>query len=154
MLKMPCGSLSHVLRTVALRGHNIRLFSRKNNTSESESEFLYYWRFAANQFVLAPSPLRSTTRYFYFLQLNPCGHSPYVTSALTRWWVCLLWIGFAFVKCTYCTYSMYWKFILVRYIQVFCQSRLCKADHDSLIYLMLQRQLSHLNGRKVDRRQV
>jgi hypothetical protein len=40
------------------------------------------------------------------LQLNLCGHSPHVTSSLTRGWVCLSWIGFAFVKCTYCTYSI------------------------------------------------
>jgi hypothetical protein len=32
------------------------------------------------------------------LQLNLCGHSPYVTFSLTRGWVCLLWIGFVFVK--------------------------------------------------------
>jgi hypothetical protein len=46
------------------------------------------------------------------------------------------------------------KFFLLHYIQVLCQSRLCKADHDHLTYLMLQRQLSHLNGRKLDHRQV
>jgi hypothetical protein len=39
----------------------------------------------------------------FFLQLNPCGHRPYVTYSLTRGWVCLLWICFAFVKCTYRT---------------------------------------------------
>jgi hypothetical protein len=57
------------------------------------------------QSVLAPRSLRLTTRDF-FLQLNPFGHSPYVTSSLTRRWVCLLWIGFPFVKCTYRTYSI------------------------------------------------
>jgi hypothetical protein len=41
-------------------------------------------RFTANQFVLAPNPLRLTTRNFLF-QLNPCGYSPYVTSSLTRY---------------------------------------------------------------------
>jgi hypothetical protein len=35
-------------------------------------------------------------------------------------------------------------------MQVFCQSRLYKAQHAYLTYLMLQRQLNHLNGRKVD----
>jgi hypothetical protein len=50
--------------------------------------------------------------------------------------------------------ACYWKFFLVHYIQVLCQSRLCKADHAYLTYLMLQRQLSHLNGRKLDHRQV
>jgi hypothetical protein len=38
--------------------------------------------------------------YIYILQLNPCGHSPYVTSPLAKGCVCLLWMGFAFVKCT------------------------------------------------------
>jgi hypothetical protein len=33
--------------------------------SESESELLYDWRFTANQFVLAPSPLRLTARIFF-----------------------------------------------------------------------------------------
>jgi hypothetical protein len=68
---------------------------------ESGWELLYDWWFTANQFFLAPSPLRIT-----FLQLNPCGHGPYVTFPLTRRWVWLLWICFAFVKCTYRTYSI------------------------------------------------
>jgi hypothetical protein len=45
------------------------------------------------------------------LQLNPCGHSAYVTSCLTRWWACLLCIGLAFVMCTYCTYSLLSKIL-------------------------------------------
>jgi hypothetical protein len=57
--------------------------------AESESELLYDWRFTANQFVLAPSPLRLTISNF-ILQLNTCGYSPYVTSSLTRGWVCCL----------------------------------------------------------------
>jgi hypothetical protein len=57
--------------------------------SMSESELLYDWRFTANQFVLAPSPLRFTTGDF-FPQQNLCGHSLYVTSSLTRGRVCLL----------------------------------------------------------------
>jgi hypothetical protein len=32
--------------------------------------------------------------------------------------------------------------------------RLCKADHAYFVYHMLQRQLSHLNGRKLVHRQV
>jgi hypothetical protein len=39
---------------------------------------LYDWRFTANQFVLATSPLRLTTSNFIF-QLNSCGYIPYVT---------------------------------------------------------------------------
>jgi hypothetical protein len=33
--------------------------------STVESELLYDWRFTANQFVLASSPLRPTTRFFF-----------------------------------------------------------------------------------------
>jgi hypothetical protein len=42
----------------------------------------------------------------------------------------------------------------LHYTQVLCQYRLYRADHAYLTYLMLQRQLSHLNGRKLDHRQV
>jgi hypothetical protein len=52
-------------------------------------ELLYDWRFTANQFVLATSPLRLTISNFIF-QLNTCGYSPFVTSSLTRGWVCRL----------------------------------------------------------------
>jgi hypothetical protein len=55
--------------------------------ADSESESLYDWRFTANQFVLATSPLRLTTTNFIF-QLNTCGYSPYVTSSLSTGWVC------------------------------------------------------------------
>jgi hypothetical protein len=55
--------------------------------SQSESELLYNWRFTTYQFILATSPLRLTTRNFFF-QLNTCSHSPYVTSSLMRGWVC------------------------------------------------------------------
>jgi hypothetical protein len=54
-----------------------------------ESELLYDWRFTANQFVLARSPLRLTTSNFIF-QIITCGYSLYVTSSLTRGWVCRL----------------------------------------------------------------
>jgi hypothetical protein len=54
--------------------------------------------FTANQLVLASSPFRLTTRHLFFLfQLNLCGHSPYVTSSLTRKWVFLLWIAIWYV---------------------------------------------------------
>jgi hypothetical protein len=55
----------------------------------SESELLYDWRFTTEQFVLATSPLRLTTSNFIF-QLNTSGYSPYVTSSLTKRWVCRL----------------------------------------------------------------
>jgi hypothetical protein len=44
----------------------------------------------------------------------------------------------------------------VHFAHITCplQSRLSKADHAYLAYLMPQRQLNHLNGRKLDHRQV
>jgi hypothetical protein len=61
--------------------------SYKPNWSQ-ESESLYDWHFTANQFVLVTSPLRLTTSNFF--QLNTCGYISYVTSSLTRGWVCRL----------------------------------------------------------------
>jgi hypothetical protein len=81
----------------------------------SESRLLYDWRFTANQFFLAPSPLSITTR-----DTEICGHNPYVTSSLTRRWVCLLWICLSYVKCTYRTYSVLLK------ILPFCS--ICKSS--------------------------
>jgi hypothetical protein len=68
-----------------------------------------------------------------FLQLNPCSHSPYVTSFLTWAWVYQLWKGFAFVKRTYCTYSMLLKSVSLALYQVLYQPRLRRPDHDYLI---------------------
>jgi hypothetical protein len=70
-------------------GIRLRLHTGFNPNSKSKSKLLYDGRFTANQFVLASSPLRPTTRDFS-PQLNPCVISPYVTSSLTRRWACLL----------------------------------------------------------------
>jgi hypothetical protein len=59
---------------------------------------------------LGAKPLRSTIRSI-FMPLNPYGHSPCVTSSLTRRWVCLSWIGATFIKSTYCTYSKILKIL-------------------------------------------
>jgi hypothetical protein len=56
---------------------------------KSGSQLLHDWRLTANQLVLAWSPLRLTTSNFIF-QLNTCCYRPYVTSSLTRGWVCRL----------------------------------------------------------------
>jgi hypothetical protein len=60
---------------------------RNIQTSQSQNQLSYDWCFTAKQFVLAPGPLRPTTSFF---QLNTYGYSPYVTSSLTRVWVCCL----------------------------------------------------------------
>jgi hypothetical protein len=58
--------------------------SRSQRQSQSQShDLLYDWRFTANQFVLEPSPLKLKAR-ICFSQMNTCGHSPYITSSLTR----------------------------------------------------------------------
>jgi hypothetical protein len=53
-----------------------------------ESELLWDWQNTAHQYVLATSPLRLITSDF--CQLNPYDECPYVTSPLTRKWVCNL----------------------------------------------------------------
>jgi hypothetical protein len=77
--------------------------------TKSKSKLLYYWRFAAHYFVLAPNPLRLTTGEF--LQLNSCGHSPYVTSPLEKMGLALMNSAWPFFKCTYRTYSMLLKIL-------------------------------------------
>jgi hypothetical protein len=46
------------------------------------------------------------------------------------------------------------KILAIHCIQVLCQSKLCKADHVQLTYLMLLKQFSHLNDRKLHHSQV
>jgi hypothetical protein len=53
----------------------------------SESKSFYDCRFTASYFFLALNPVSHKIRIF--LQLYPCGHSPYVTSSLTRKLICL-----------------------------------------------------------------
>jgi hypothetical protein len=53
---------------------------------------------------LPPAKSLEDSRPAVFLQMNPCGHSPYVISSLTRGWVCLLWICLAFRK-VYLSYA-------------------------------------------------
>jgi hypothetical protein len=92
----------------------------------------------------------------YFPELNPCAISPYVTSSLTRRWVCLLWICLAFrqVYISHIYRHVTEKFLPLLYAQVLCQYRLCRAEHAYLTYLMLQRLISHFNGCKLDHLQV
>jgi hypothetical protein len=63
------------------RTTNCSIATHDRLTADSEvqrSELLYHYQFTANQFVLTPSPWR------IFLQLNSCGHSPYVATTLTK----------------------------------------------------------------------
>jgi hypothetical protein len=90
-----------------------------------------------------------------FLQLNRCDHSPYVASSMTIRWVCLLRIGFAFVKCTYRTYSRLLKILpFAKYTSPLSVQALESRSYVYLTCLILQRQLNHLNGRKLHHRQV
>jgi hypothetical protein len=47
---------------------------------------------------LGAKPLETHDQSFLFLQLNPCDHSPYVTSSLTKGWICLLWVCLIFFQ--------------------------------------------------------
>jgi hypothetical protein len=104
---------------------------------------------------LAPSHLRLTTSPFSFVfateplrSLSLCNILSDEKMGLTLMNMLVLSssVRIAHTEC-------YWKFFLLQDMQVH-QSRLCKADHAYLTYLMLQRQLSHLNGRRLDHRQV
>jgi hypothetical protein len=86
-MSIPLLPSSSPLRTAAL--FQLPAFLTTVSSSGSASELLYDWRFTANQFLLATSPLRLTTSNF-ILHLDTCGYSPYVTSSLTRGWVCRL----------------------------------------------------------------
>jgi hypothetical protein len=91
----PCYYISQttIWHTITSLLYHLRLSSPETPSikiPESESESLYDLRFTVNQFVLVPSLLRPTTSNIF--QLNPCGHSPYVTSSLTRGWVCRFYI--------------------------------------------------------------
>jgi hypothetical protein len=79
------GTCGHILLP-QIRYFLVHLFTK----SKTKSKLLYDGRFTANKVILAPGPLRLTMSLFF--QLNSCGNSPYVTSSLTRSWVCLLWI--------------------------------------------------------------
>jgi hypothetical protein len=123
-----------------------------NSLSVWVSELLYDWRLTTNQFVWAPGPWDPWPEIFF--QLNSCGNNPYITSSLTRWWMYLVnmlcfssSVHFAHITC-------YRKFLLTHYTQVLCQYGLYIADHVWISYLLLQRQLSHLNGCKLDHLQV
>jgi hypothetical protein len=59
----------------------IQVLCQSRLCKADQSELLYDWRFTANQFVLATSPLRLTTSNFIF-QLNICAYNLYVTSSL------------------------------------------------------------------------
>jgi hypothetical protein len=65
-------------------GEGQQQFNRTTDCNQSQSQLLYEWWFTANQFVLVTSPLTLTTRLFSTESLW------YVTSSLTRRWVCPL----------------------------------------------------------------
>jgi hypothetical protein len=103
---------------------------RKHSNSEcytplSKSNFLYYWRLTSNQFVLASSPLRLTTRDI-FSPLKLRGNSPYVTFPLMRIWVYLLWICLAFLQ----VYVSHIQHVIIN--SCFCCSHLSQSPLESI----------------------
>jgi hypothetical protein len=86
-------------------------------------------------------------------KLNLYGQSPCVTSSLTRRWVGFLRIYLDFIKCVYRTYSMY---LIILPFSKYTSPLLVITLHSRscLYYLILQRQLSNLISRKLDRHQV
>jgi hypothetical protein len=94
-------------------------------------------------------PLETHDQIFFF---NPCVLSPYVTSSDEKMGLSLMLRLLSSVRIAHI--ACYWTLFLLHYIQVLCQYRLCKVHHAYVTYLMVQRQLSHLNGRNLDRRQV
>jgi hypothetical protein len=72
------------------------LLSREEEEEEEEEEEVTLRLMVYRQSVcLGVEPLETRDQNF-FSQLNPCDISPYVTSSLTRRWVCLLLICLAF----------------------------------------------------------
>jgi hypothetical protein len=70
---MPCSLVDRYRRfgeTYAASIFTQRLGCSSYFLATSESELLYDWRFTANQFVLATSPLRPTTSNFIFQVLE------------------------------------------------------------------------------------
>jgi hypothetical protein len=66
---------------------------------------------------------------FLFLQMNICGHSPYVTSSLTRGWICLYEYPWLLPRVGIERIASYGKFFLVPYIQVHSQSTLTATSN-------------------------
>jgi hypothetical protein len=66
----------------------------------------------------------------FFFQLSPFCNSSYVTSSLTRRWVCRLWICLAF-RHAYVQHLQHVtkKIFPLHYTQVLCQYRRCTAYH-------------------------
>jgi hypothetical protein len=109
------------------------------SNSKWKSYLLYAWRFIANQFFLATSPLRLTRKEFFF---NWTLAVIVLCNILSDEKMCLSLIymlGFSSsVRIEHMACCR--KFVLLHYIlvQVLCQHRLFKADHVPPTYLMLQ----------------
>lgn len=119
----------------------------EESESELELQLLYDWWFTVRQLVLAPSLLRLMTRLFLDRTLTAVvltEHPLWRENAVYLLWICLV-----LVKSINHTLACYRKSFLLRNIRDLCQSKLCRANHVCLIHLMLQRQHSHLNGRKL-----
>jgi hypothetical protein len=94
---LPCALYASPLSVQALQSRS-HLFSQSKSYFTTGFEVkvrLTLWLAVYRQSVhLGVKPLHTHGQRFF--QLNPCGHSTYITSSLTRRWVCLLWICLVF----------------------------------------------------------
>jgi hypothetical protein len=90
------------------------IFQAVTLTLCQSSDLLYDCRFTTSHFVFALLTLESHDQRFLF-QLNPWGHSPYVTSSLTRGWVCVWLICFSLPSVHIAHITCYWEFFRLQY---------------------------------------
>jgi hypothetical protein len=73
-----------------------RIFPLLNSQLPLSKSQSYFTTGGLPPISLGVKPLETHDQTLFFFQLNSSGNSPYVTSSLTRRWVCLVWICLAF----------------------------------------------------------
>jgi hypothetical protein len=113
-------------------------FTQLNYTAKSKSKLLYDWRFTANQFVFASSPLRVMTReYFFNLTLavivrmyHPFWQEDGFVSYAYAW---------PFVRCTYRIYRMLLKILPLSVQALQSRSWLSYVSYATMVAESLER---------------
>jgi hypothetical protein len=114
---------THLYTYILMHDRYLSLFSQVHKAVDSKVKVKVTLRLAVYRQSVRLGVKPRETHDQRFFQLIPCSNSRYVTSSLTRRWVCLLWLAWPFIKRTAC----YWKFFLLHCIQVLCQYRLCEV---------------------------